>query len=248
MHAQSSTTAEASRQPTAPSLVPPPGTLALCLLTIGTAITQSVWDGKQVAQMVGVVLHNLGSLSSLTSVAEGQVIPAWLTLFTYVFPHGGWWHVLPNVTALWVFGAIAERVMGTWRFVVGYSVSGAVGVFCHALIPPHSPHPAAGASLAIAGIMGAYAALRWSRGLHSRKQRILVFALEAASAAGVLVWLAVRTIPAAPDVTCSIMYHFVPFLAMWLGVRGYLACRLFVQRFHDHAAEKRLALSGGSQG
>ena len=209
-------------KPTAPSLVPLPGTLALCLVTIGTAIAQSIWGGRLVAQAVGVVLHNRWSLSSLVSVAEGQIIPAWLTLFTYVFPHGGWWHVLPNVTALWVFGAIAEHGMGTWRFVVGYFVSGAVGVLCHALIPPHSPHPAAGASLAIAGIVGAYAALRWSSGLRSRTQRILGLAIEILSVSGVAAWLTFRSVPPAPDVTCSVMYHFVPFLAMWLGVRVYL--------------------------
>lgn len=229
MHPQSPTTVEAISKPSAPSLVPPAGTLVLCLMTIGTAIAQSLWGGRQVAQGMGVVLHNLWSLSSLTSVGEGQFFPAWLTLFTYVFPHGGWWHVLPNVTALWVFGAIAERVMGTCRFVAGYFVAGAVGVFCHALIPPHSPHPAAGASLAIAGIVGAYAALRWSSEPHFRMQCLMVFALEVASVAGVSVWLAFRVVPAAPDVTCSVMYHFVPFLVMWLGVRACFACRFIIQ-------------------
>ena len=33
------------------------------------------------------------------------------------FLHGGWWQVLPNMAGLWVFGAIAEPVMGTRSFV-----------------------------------------------------------------------------------------------------------------------------------
>ena len=43
--------------------------------------------------------------------------------------------------------------MGTGRFVLGYFVSGVVGAFCKTLVPPHSPEPIAGASLAIGGIV-----------------------------------------------------------------------------------------------
>lgn len=235
MHALSSTGSEAIAKPAPQSLLPQVGTLILCLATIGTAVVQSVWDGRQVSQAIGVELRNLLSVSSLMSVSDGQAIPAWLTLFTYVFPHGGWWHVLPNVTALWVFGAIAERALGTWRLVAGYFVSGAVGVYCHALIPPHSPHPAAGASLAVAGVVGAYAAVRWSIGFHSRRARSLVFALEASSAAGVIAWLAYRSVPAAPDRICSVMYHLMPFLVMWFGVRAYLGCRSIIHRVYGRA-------------
>src|SRR6266699_954978 len=113
MHAQTSTPAEAPAKPAASSLFPPPGTIALCVLTIGTATSQSIWDGGRLARAVGVVPENLLSLPALTRIGDGQLIPAWLTLLIYVFPHGGWWHVLPNMMALWVFGAIAEQVMGT---------------------------------------------------------------------------------------------------------------------------------------
>jgi len=221
MHTPGSTIAKAMSKPATPSLLPPSGTLALSLLTVGTAIAQSVLDAGRVAQAVGVVASSLLTSSSLTRIGEGQVIPAWLTLFTYVFPHGGWWHVLPNVAALWVFGAIAERGMGTWRFVAGYFVSGAVGAFCYALVVPNSTKPLAGASLAIAGIVGAYVAWRWSSRPLSGSQRLLAFALEVVSVAGVMTWLTVRVVPAAPDLQSSVMYHFIPFLAMWLGVRAY---------------------------
>src|SRR6266516_905386 len=225
MNAQNSTTAELVTKPTTPSLLPPSGTLALCLLTIGTAIAQSFWDGGRVAKGLGVAVGSLFSPSSLARIGEGQVIPAWLTLFTYVFPHGGWWHVLPNMTALWIFGAIAERVTGTWRFVGGYFVSGAVGAFCYALVLPNSIKPLAGASLAIAGIVGAYAAWRWSSQPHSGSQRLLAFTLEVVSVAGVMTWLAPRIVPVEPDLPTSVMYHFIPFLVMWFGVRAYSGCR-----------------------
>ncbi len=236
MHPQNSTTEELITKPTTPSLLPPPGTLGLCLLTVATAIAQSLWDGERVSQAVGVVLGNLPNPSSLTGVGKGQVIPGWLTLFTYVFPHGGWWHVLPNMTALWIFGAIAERMTGTLRFVAGYLISGAVGAFCYVLVVPNSTKPLAGASLAIAGIVGAYAAWRWSSKAHSGSQRLLALALEVVSVVGVVIWLAARTVPARPDLPGSVMYHFIPFLVMWLGVRAYSGCRRIVQRVYDRAA------------
>lgn len=230
MRTRDSRIAEALNEPSAPSWLPPWGTLAICLGTIGTAIAQSVWDGPRVAQALGVEVGRILDPSSLTRIGEGQVIPGWLTLFTYGFPHGGWWHVLPNVMALWMCGAIAERVVGTWRFVAAYFVSGAVGAYCYVSVVPNSAKPLAGASLAIAGTVGAYAAWQWSGKPHSVSQRFLAFALEIASAVGTVTWLAVRNIPAAPDLRSSVMYHFIPFLAMWFAVRAYGTLR----RHHPH--------------
>ena len=124
MQAPIPTNSQAVTKPAGSSLLPPTGTLVLCLATIAVSIAQSIWDGGRWTQAVGVVPASLLSLSSLTSTADGQLIPVWLTLLSYVFPHGGWWHVLPNMAALWVFGAIAEPVMGTRKFVLTYFVSG----------------------------------------------------------------------------------------------------------------------------
>ncbi|HEV3006362.1 MAG TPA: rhomboid family intramembrane serine protease [Pirellulales bacterium] len=169
-------------------------------------------------------------LSNFASVGDGQVIPVWLTLFTYVFLHGGWWHVLPNMIALWVFGAIAEPVMGTRRFVLAYFVSGALGAFGLGAVLPHSMLPATGASLAVSGILGAYAALRWSNVAHRGIWRVMVPIVEVASLVGVAAWLVFRTVPTAADLTCSAMYHLIPFMAMWIGVRALHGLRRIRQR------------------
>ena len=162
-----STASDALGRPTDTSLLPPVGTVALCLLTIATSIAQSIADSRRWTQAIGVVPAHVLHLSSITSIGEGQVIPVWLTLFTYVYLHGGWWHVLPNMAGLWVFGAIAEPVMGTRRFVLTYVAFGVVGALGIGLVLPHSLKPVTGASLAISGILGAYSALRLSP-LHVR--------------------------------------------------------------------------------
>jgi rhomboid family protein len=201
------------------SVLPPGGTLALCLLTLFASVAQSVGDGERWNQALGVVPAHLWHFSMIANIAAGQVIPVWLTLLVYVFFHGGWWHVLPNMTALWLFGAIAEPVMGTRRFLLTYFSSGVVGALGVALVLPHSTKATTGASLAIAGLIGAYAALRRSNHRHHRYERFLVWALELSALLAVLSWLVLRTVPAGPDLTCSIMYHFIPFLAMWLFLR-----------------------------
>src|SRR5262245_60206845 len=114
MHAQNSTISAPLVKPSASSLLPPAGTVVLCLLTVGVSVAQTIAaDSGQWSQPIGVIPASLFRLSSITGVAEGQAIPVWLTLFVYIFLHGGWSHVLPNMAGLWVFGAIAEPVMGT---------------------------------------------------------------------------------------------------------------------------------------
>jgi membrane associated rhomboid family serine protease len=236
MHTQSSTASETLSKPTGTSLLPPAGTMALCLLTIGTSIAESIPEGGSWTQAVGVVPASVLHLSSITSIGEGQVIPVWLTLCTYVFVHGGWWHVLPNMAGLWVFGAIAEPALGTRRFVLTYLAFGVVGAFGIGLVLPHSMKPVGGASLAISGILGVYSALRLSRMARSGAQSILLLLLEAASVLGVAAWLVFRTVPAEADLTCSIMYHFIPFLVAWLSVRAFHGLRRLGHIAHGRAA------------
>ncbi len=202
----------------------------MCLLTIGASIAQSIGDSGQWARAIGVVPASVLHLSSITSVGEGQAIPVWLTLFTYVFLHGGWSHVLPNMAGLWVFGAIAEPVMGTRRFVFTYMASGGFGAFGLAVVLPHSVKPVAGASLAISGILGAYSALHLSSRIRRRAQSVILLVLEAASVLSVAAWLVFRTVPAEADLACSVVYHFIPFMAAWFGVRIWERFRTLRQR------------------
>jgi membrane associated rhomboid family serine protease len=217
--AQNSPASDALVQPTRASLPPPVGTLALCLFTLGASVAQSIADSGRWRQAIGVVPASVWHLSSIIRIGEGQVVPVWLTLFTYMFLHGGWWHVLPNMAGLWVFGALAEPAMGSRRFVLSYLAFGAAGAFGLGLVLPHSLKPAVGASLAISGILGAYSALRLSSRAPTREQSVLVLVLEAAPVLGVAAWLVFRTVPAEADLTCSILYHFIPFMAGWLSVR-----------------------------
>ncbi len=83
----------------------------------------------------------------------------WEGIFTSMFMHGSWEHLIGNMVFLWVFGNNIEDSMGHLRFLVFYLLCGVVAALAHVFIAPASPIPAVGASGAISGVMGAYIVL-----------------------------------------------------------------------------------------
>ncbi|HEU4672357.1 MAG TPA: rhomboid family intramembrane serine protease [Candidatus Limnocylindrales bacterium] len=85
--------------------------------------------------------------------------PIWLTLFTSMFMHGGWLHILGNMWFLWIFGDNIERRFGSIPYAVFYLAAGVIASFAQIAAGPESRIPSLGASGAIAGVLGAYIAL-----------------------------------------------------------------------------------------
>jgi membrane associated rhomboid family serine protease len=85
--------------------------------------------------------------------------PGWHTLFTSMFLHGGWLHLLGNMWFLWIFGNNVEDSMGRGRFVTFYLASGLLAAAAQMAAQPSSAIPMVGASGAISGVMGAYLVL-----------------------------------------------------------------------------------------
>jgi membrane associated rhomboid family serine protease len=85
-----------------------------------------------------------------------QWVPRFATVFTSMFLHGGWMHLLGNMLFLWIFGDNVEDSMGHIRFLWFYLLCGVVAVFAQSLPNPDSAYPIVGASGAISGVLGAY--------------------------------------------------------------------------------------------
>jgi len=83
----------------------------------------------------------------------GENIPA---LFTSMFLHGGWLHLIGNMLFLFIFGDNIEDELGHAPFLVFYVVCGVCATLLQYAAEPASPIPMVGASGAIAGVMGAY--------------------------------------------------------------------------------------------
>jgi membrane associated rhomboid family serine protease len=83
-------------------------------------------------------------------------LAAWLTVFTAMFIHGGWLHILSNMWVLFIFGDNVENRMGGINYLVFYLLSGVAAALLQAFLVPNSAVPMVGASGAIAGVLGAY--------------------------------------------------------------------------------------------
>ena len=77
-------------------------------------------------------------------------------LFSSMFLHGGWLHLLGNMWTLWIFGDNVEDRLGRTNYILLYLAGGIAAALMHIFTNAGSLVPTVGASGAIAGIMGAY--------------------------------------------------------------------------------------------
>jgi membrane associated rhomboid family serine protease len=79
-----------------------------------------------------------------------------LTLFSSMFMHAGWLHLLGNMLYLWIFGDNVEDRFGHAKFAIFYLLCGLAATFAQLAFSSGSNVPNLGASGAIAGVLGAY--------------------------------------------------------------------------------------------
>lgn len=153
----------------------------------------------------------------------------WHTLFTSMFLHGGWLHMIGNMWFLWIFGNNIEDSMGRIRYLAFYLLTGLAGGAAHILSAPGSTLPTVGASGAISGIMGGYLLL-YPR---VRVQTLLI----------IIIFIRIIPIPA----WVILLYWFVLQLfygaaladmgqggvAFWAHIGGFVAGAATVKLFED---------------
>lgn len=127
--------------------------IAVCTLAFLWELTQGEHVQTRFYQL-GVVPANL--IGGQRLPVDAVLVPAWATVFTSMFMHGGWMHLIGNMLYLWIFGNNVEDVTGYVRYVVFYLLCGVAAVFAQALPNPESAAPMIGASGAISGVLGAY--------------------------------------------------------------------------------------------
>ncbi|MDD2904082.1 MAG: rhomboid family intramembrane serine protease [Syntrophales bacterium] len=106
-------------------------------------------------------IHLFGFTPShfLNDLYQGSVALAVIPIFTSMFLHAGWLHLIGNMWTLFIFGDNVEDVMGRGQFLFFYLACGLAALVPHVLFAPNSATPLVGASGAIAGVMGAYFSL-----------------------------------------------------------------------------------------
>ncbi|MBS1849760.1 MAG: rhomboid family intramembrane serine protease [Acidobacteria bacterium] len=110
-------------------------------------------------QQAGLV-YELGMIPARITGLGGahhfSPVAALLPMFTSMFLHGSWMHVIGNMWFLWIFGDNIEDYLGHFKYLVFYLLSGVGAATAHILLNPASRVPTVGASGAIAGVLGAY--------------------------------------------------------------------------------------------
>jgi membrane associated rhomboid family serine protease len=89
-----------------------------------------------------------------------NILQVSVTLFTSLFLHGGFVHLIGNMLYLWVFGGAVEDELGHRGYLFFYLCCGAIGSLTHTILFPTSGIPSIGASGSIAGVLGAFLVLR----------------------------------------------------------------------------------------
>ncbi|HVK03393.1 MAG TPA: rhomboid family intramembrane serine protease [Armatimonadaceae bacterium] len=109
-----------------------------------------------------------------------------LTLFTHVFLHGTWTHLLSNMLGLWLFGPHVEEALGKVEFLLFYIGGGVAAGLMHVLLASTpllsgaASVPLVGASGAIFAILGLFAVRFW----RAQVRVLLVFSIPAVWAVG----------------------------------------------------------------
>ncbi len=135
----------------------PPGMKFLLISTTGVWLFQLF---LQLGIRFGnIYLYNIFfRLFALFPLGEGFLV--W-QLVTYLFLHGGFFHIFFNMLALWFFGVELEHVWGTRRFLFYYFLCGVGAGLSNVFLTPlfTTPAPTIGASGAIYGILIAFGML-----------------------------------------------------------------------------------------
>ena len=140
-----------------PSALPPYVTVSLMVVCVAVFLWQRTLDldaGRRVVDALGAIPAVL--LTDARLPVDLQWVPRYASLFTYMFLHGGWLHLLGNMLYLWIYGDNVEDAMGHARYLLFYCLCGVTAIGVQAVSDPHSAFPIIGASGAISGILGAY--------------------------------------------------------------------------------------------
>jgi membrane associated rhomboid family serine protease len=101
----------------------------------------------------GAVAAKLSRLKVLSLRQSVWLLP---TMFSSLFLHAGWVHLLGNMWFLWVFGEALEADLGHRRYLAFYLFCGFFACIFHVLAASRLTAPLIGASGAIAGVLGGY--------------------------------------------------------------------------------------------
>ena len=128
---------------------------------IGICVFVFIIELSSISYRTGAFFYSFGLIPSVlighTQLSQDlYVIPAFLTIFSSMFVHGGFMHLIGNMLYMWIFADNIEDNLGPKRFITFYLLCGICAAMTQVIMDTHSQIPMVGASGAIGGVLGAY--------------------------------------------------------------------------------------------
>ena len=162
---------------------------------------------------------------------------ALIPLFTCMFLHGGFLHIIGNMWFLWIFGANVEDRMGPLPYLIFYLICGIGSGVAEVAFSWGSHVPSIGASGAISGVLGAYIVLfPKSRILSLVPLLIIWFLWKVPAVIFIGLWFIMQFLSGV--ISLGAQSAAAGGVAWWAHVGGFLLGLLLVRAF---AAPKRVA-------
>jgi membrane associated rhomboid family serine protease len=165
-------------------------------------------------------------------------IPVYATVFTAMFIHGGWLHILSNMLFLWIFGDNIEDSMGHVKYLIFYLLGGVAAAAVQVALNPDSMIPMVGASGAIAAVMAAYL-VNFPRA----SIRVLVFlgffitVMMIPAIIMIGIWFVLQVFSGLASL--GVPTEQTGGIAFWAHIGGFVAGLILVWIFRDSAAVQR---------
>lgn len=212
------------------------------IIALNTVVFLLMWLGfpapaQQVVNVFGfepvrvaALLHGADAVQVQGAVIPVNATTAIVPVFTSMFMHGGWLHLIFNMWALWIFGDNIEDYLGHFRYLVFYLIAGCAGTALHTLMNLNSAIPSVGASGAIAGVMGAYMVLYPNARVLTLVPFLFIFFIRLPAWLVLGYWFVVQFLSGA---AMSIAYtrQTSGGVAVWAHVGGFVAGIVLIKAF-----------------
>src|SRR5258705_6020237 len=131
------------------------GLIVACFAVFGLELTVSMGGGDAALERFFDQWGAVPSKITAAIAAGNWFSAATLGIFTSMFLHGGWLHILGNMLYLWIFGNNVEDRLGRVRFLLFYLIGGGVAALAPVVIDPTSPQSLLRAAGAVAAALRA---------------------------------------------------------------------------------------------
>ena len=128
--------------------------IGLCILIFLIQLSTETYKTGELFYSYGLIPSVLMGNNQLP--LDLYAIPSWLTIFSSMFMHGGFMHLIGNMLYMWIFADNIEDSLGPSNFLIFYLLAGIGAAMTQVLMDINSQIPMVGASGAIGGILGAY--------------------------------------------------------------------------------------------